>query len=251
MKSVRKKVTFSNVIACLALFIALGGVSWAAVKLPKNSVSTKQLKKNSVTTSKIKRSAVTGAKIKNNTISGADINESSVGKVPSATSADSLSYAVPLTIKRAAVAGSGGSEAAAQAAATEIPLISHGQISIYGKCFVDTSTDDVYVKVFARTSADGALLETDNDNLYGDPDYLNTGTLEDDRNALSTEAANNSADADGDTHSEIEALGPDGNGLFAYVHAFVKNGPNTNGNGAFGVEDGCIFFTKGEKATAG
>lgn len=251
MKTVRKKITYANVIASLALFIALGGVSWAAVKLPKNSVSTKQLKKNSVTTTKIKRNAVTGAKVKRNTLSGADINEASLGKVPSASSADSLTYAVPLTIKRVAPAGTGASEAAAQAAAAETLLFSHGQISIYAKCFHDTSTDRLYGKVFVRTSADGALFESDNDDLYGDDDYLNTGTLESDREALDASATSGDADSDGDTHSEIEALGPDGNGLFAYVHAFIKNGPSPNGNGAYGVEDGCVFFTKGEKATAG
>lgn len=40
----------------LALFVALGGTSYAAIKLPANSVGTKQLKKNAVTLKKIKRS---------------------------------------------------------------------------------------------------------------------------------------------------------------------------------------------------
>lgn len=52
------------VIALLALFIALGGSSYAAiVALPKNSVGTKQLKANAVTGVKIKDGAVTAAKI--------------------------------------------------------------------------------------------------------------------------------------------------------------------------------------------
>jgi len=36
------------VVACLALTVALGGVSYAAAVLPKNSVGTAQLKKNAV-----------------------------------------------------------------------------------------------------------------------------------------------------------------------------------------------------------
>ena len=40
---IRSKLTYSNVIASLALFIALGGAAVAA-GLPKNSVGTKQLK---------------------------------------------------------------------------------------------------------------------------------------------------------------------------------------------------------------
>ena len=46
-----------------ALFVALGGTSYAAIKVPKNSVGSKQLKKNAVTGSKIKNGAVTAAKI--------------------------------------------------------------------------------------------------------------------------------------------------------------------------------------------
>lgn len=43
------------VIACIALGVALGGTSVAAIQaLPKNSVGTKQLKKNAVISSKVK-----------------------------------------------------------------------------------------------------------------------------------------------------------------------------------------------------
>src|SRR5215218_2305680 len=52
MKWFRKKATFANVISMCALFVALGGVSYAALKLPKNSVGTKQIKKNAVRTAK-------------------------------------------------------------------------------------------------------------------------------------------------------------------------------------------------------
>jgi hypothetical protein len=51
------------VISLVALFVALGGTTYAATSLPKNSVGTKQLKKNAVTGPKIKKGAVTAAKI--------------------------------------------------------------------------------------------------------------------------------------------------------------------------------------------
>jgi hypothetical protein len=60
------------------------GTTYAAVKLPKNSVSAKQLKKNSVTGPKIKKDAVTGAKVKNQSLTGDDINLAKLGTVPSA-----------------------------------------------------------------------------------------------------------------------------------------------------------------------
>jgi hypothetical protein len=49
------------VIALLALFVALGGGAYAALKLPKNSVGPAQLKKNSVTSTKVKDGALLAA----------------------------------------------------------------------------------------------------------------------------------------------------------------------------------------------
>jgi hypothetical protein len=51
---IRKHLSFANVVACLALFVALGGVSYAATQLPKNSVGAQQIKKESVTSAKVK-----------------------------------------------------------------------------------------------------------------------------------------------------------------------------------------------------
>src|SRR5438876_5051538 len=46
------------VIACAALLIALGGVSYAAVSLPRNSVGTRQLRNRAVTKAKISRKTI-------------------------------------------------------------------------------------------------------------------------------------------------------------------------------------------------
>ena len=86
-----------NTIALLALFIALGGTTYAATALPKNSVGTTQLKKNAVTNPKIKNNAVNGVKVANNSIKGADVLESSLGKVPTAAKADIATSATNAT----------------------------------------------------------------------------------------------------------------------------------------------------------
>jgi hypothetical protein len=84
------------VVACIALSVALGGTSVAAIQaLPRNSVGAKQLKRNAVTGPKIKANAVTGAKVAANTLTGADINESRLGKVPAAAAADVAGTAAP------------------------------------------------------------------------------------------------------------------------------------------------------------
>jgi hypothetical protein len=62
-----------NAVAYLALFVALGGTSYAAIKLPANSVGTKQIKKGAVTSTKIKNGSITSAKIKNGSITNAQL----------------------------------------------------------------------------------------------------------------------------------------------------------------------------------
>jgi hypothetical protein len=54
----RKHLTFANVMVVLLAFVVLGGGAYAAIKLPKNSVGTKQLKKGAVTKAKIKKSTL-------------------------------------------------------------------------------------------------------------------------------------------------------------------------------------------------
>jgi hypothetical protein len=78
MQRIRPRLTFANVVSCIALFVALGGVGYAATHLPKNSVGTKQIKKNAVTTAKIKKHAITTAKIKNGSVTGAGIAANTV-----------------------------------------------------------------------------------------------------------------------------------------------------------------------------
>jgi hypothetical protein len=58
----RKKLTYSNVLASLALFVALSGVAVAA-GLPNNSVGAHKLKNGAVTTKKLRKQAVTAQKI--------------------------------------------------------------------------------------------------------------------------------------------------------------------------------------------
>ncbi len=83
-RELRPKLTYANVVATLALFVAVGGASaLAASQLGKNSVGTKQLRNDSVT----------GAKIMEGTITGSNINLATLAKVPSAQQADTAASA--------------------------------------------------------------------------------------------------------------------------------------------------------------
>ncbi len=57
MRAIRQRLTYANVIATLALFLALGGAAVAATQLPRNSVGTGQLKPEAVTAGKIAKKA--------------------------------------------------------------------------------------------------------------------------------------------------------------------------------------------------
>jgi hypothetical protein len=96
------------IVALLALFIALGGVSYGVAtigtgdiknravttkKLKNGAVTTKKLKNGAVTTKKLRNRAVTGTKVKIDGLGGDVINESSLGKVPSAANADNATTA--------------------------------------------------------------------------------------------------------------------------------------------------------------
>jgi hypothetical protein len=84
MRRLTDKLTYANVVATIALFIAVGGASaFAATQLGKNSVGSRQIKKNAVSAAKIKNGAVTGNKIASNAVTASKIADESVttGKI--------------------------------------------------------------------------------------------------------------------------------------------------------------------------
>lgn len=59
-----RRLSYANVTATLALFVALGGTSYAALKLPSNSVGSKQ----------IRTAAVGSSEVRNRSLSTADLS---------------------------------------------------------------------------------------------------------------------------------------------------------------------------------
>jgi hypothetical protein len=53
MKWLRSRLSYANVTATLALFLALGGGAYAAAKLPANSVGPEQLQSDAVSSPKV------------------------------------------------------------------------------------------------------------------------------------------------------------------------------------------------------
>ena len=73
-----KRPSPAFVLACVALFVALGGTGYAALQLPKNSVGSKQIKKGAVKTSEIANNAVTGAKVRGGSLTASDFQAGSL-----------------------------------------------------------------------------------------------------------------------------------------------------------------------------
>jgi hypothetical protein len=75
MRRVRDRLSYANVIATMALFIAVGGTSYA-LTLPRNSVGSAQLRPDSVGRSEIRQGAVTSSAISNRSIRLRDVSPS-------------------------------------------------------------------------------------------------------------------------------------------------------------------------------
>lgn len=77
MRISRPRLNYANVIATIALFVALGGAAVAA-GLPSNSVGTKQLKRRAVTAAKLAPKAVVSGKLGPNSVGPGNIGNGAV-----------------------------------------------------------------------------------------------------------------------------------------------------------------------------
>jgi hypothetical protein len=85
-------------IALIALFVALGGVGYAAATISSgdivnNSIRSRDIRNNSLLSRDIHNRSVRNRDIARNTIEGSRINESKLGTVPSAATTDGHNFA--------------------------------------------------------------------------------------------------------------------------------------------------------------
>ena len=117
MQSIRSKLTYSNVVATLALILVLGGGSALAAKqmLPKNSVGTKQIKNGAVAAGKLKNGSVTAAKLAGGAVTAASLANGAVTAAtlaPGAVTSNAISNQAVDTSKLATGAVANGNLAA-------------------------------------------------------------------------------------------------------------------------------------------
>jgi hypothetical protein len=78
LRAIGKRLTYANVIASLALFLALGGGAVYAASHKAGQIGTGKLKQNAVTAGKIKAAAVTQTKIRNNAVTNAKLRQGAI-----------------------------------------------------------------------------------------------------------------------------------------------------------------------------
>ena len=167
----------ATAIACTALFLALGGVSWAfatgsidsreirnetiqtqdilkggvrPIDIRNDSLRTEDLRNNEVRGVDIRNSTIRGIEVALNSLTGADIAEETLETVPSADTLDGLNstdFNRSTELLRFSLRLSAGQ---IQTVAT------NGQVTVSAQC-VDGAPDEV--RLFASTSSSDALMD--------------------------------------------------------------------------------------------
>jgi hypothetical protein len=207
VKQIRKRLTYANVMSSIAVFLVLGGATaFAASKIGSN-----QIKSNAITTGKIKKEAITTAKIKKDAVTGAKVKESSLGAVPSADTANSLSGLKPFS-------GSGTED-------TITTLFSTGQFDVVGICDENSDFDPPGFQNENTGSVIGIINRGQNGG------YADSSDDEDTVFNIGDGIAFDYLDA-GDAGS---AVLPNGHSIFAFGGVITESSENPN----FGP--GCTF----------
>lgn len=187
------------VIALIALFVALGGGAYAAIR-----VGSKQIVDNSVRSGDVRNNQVRGKDVRNRSLSGRDlaldslegphVDEPSLSRVPSATNAQALEGRRRINVAPFTLLANQARE-----------VLREGPFLLIARCRIGVSTtggtSDV-AEVLISTSADNAAFDA------ADSGALGTATAETDRvfvNAVATSGA-----AAIDSLQDALAIAPDG-----------------------------------------
>ena len=88
LRKLNTHVTPSSLLAIVALFVSLGGVSYAAA-----TIGSAEIKDNSVKSKDVRNKTLVGKDVKPNALGGNQIDESTLGQVPTAVSATTATQA--------------------------------------------------------------------------------------------------------------------------------------------------------------
>jgi hypothetical protein len=238
----RRRPSPAMIVAMVALFISLSGVSYGvatgfidsreiknnevrSLDIRNNEVRTRDLRNNEVRGIDIRNSTVRGRDVGLNTLTGEDVNEATLGKVPSATSADRADSADSATS-----AGSAGSVGgitlsrisyAGEIGGPFVEVLNSGGLRLEARCInAGTPALEVRANPAVQNSEISSRFSTfANNDLDFDP---GDNTLV--------------VDNPGNTTGQIGYTGSDGR--VVTVAAFVRQ----EANGVRGTTNDCGFF---------
>lgn len=196
-------------VAVIALFVALGGGAYAALR-----VGSKQIVNNSVRSKDVRNGTLRGGDLALDTLGGRQIDEPSIGRVPAAADAQALEGRRRVNVAPFTLASGEARE-----------VLREGPFTLTAHCRIGVSTSagvrDVAAVTIA-TSADNAAFDA------SDSGDLDTGTPEDQR--VFVNAVAQPGDAAIDSLQDALALAPDGTEeiidgtLYAAVNALGQPG---------------------------
>ena len=171
MKSLlRRRPSPAMIVASLALFISLSGVSYGvatgfidsreiknnevrSIDIRNNEIRTRDLRNNEVRGIDIRNSTVQGRDIALNTVTGEDVKEDTLQKVPSALLADSATTAtsvatlkpIPRTVRAEG--------------APDVVLATHGPLTLSARCVPNATSTQAQIALETKEDNTAAWSE--------------------------------------------------------------------------------------------
>jgi hypothetical protein len=218
----RRRPSPAMVIALIALFVSLSGVSYGVAtgfidsrEIKNNQVRSIDLRNNQVRSIDLRNNEVRGRDIRNSTIqsrdvainaiTGDDVKEDSLAKVPSALLADSATTAGSVDSMKVL-------DTTVAKGAGDATLVTHGPLSLMGECSDDAGDTQAVLKV-----------DTSEDNTSAAGQLIPPGSS----------GANQDLDASASPFSFAivsDSAGGNRTAALAVVHATAPSGPAFTGN---------------------
>ena len=135
----RRHLSYANVMASIAVFLAFGGVGYAATNINGN-----QLVKASVGAGKSKNGTITSTQVKANSLTGGSIDESSLGTVPAAKTATTATTAGSATTASTAqsATSAGNANTVGGLTASQLQVTCPANTELFGGMCWDVNTRD-------------------------------------------------------------------------------------------------------------
>jgi len=210
------RLSYANVMATVAVFLALGGASYAAVALPRNSVGTPQLRESSVTRGKLATGSVDTRQLRDDAVDASKVAAGAVKK-------HSLSPWIRDQLARRAEQGPAGPRGqtgprgpgagavrysqAASGTPNPVPVLDVGGLSLHASC--DDSGGTVTLNFSVASAAAATLNETvtvDSGPDISSPGSAFTGNLQIDLPAGTTLQTGGPSASTGYTRVAVEAV---------------------------------------------